>query len=70
MFLILLLSKKDNTAIVYISSIKRSQLIFVHNFIKNQWILMQFSLLDLEVSGIFDIINFTHFTCLMLLHYL
>jgi len=32
-------------------AIKRSQLIFVCNFVKNQRILMQFSLIDLEMNG-------------------
>jgi len=51
-------------------AIKRSQLIFVSNFIKNQRILMQFSPLDLEVNGTCDSMNVTHLTQLMLLHYL
>jgi len=38
-------------------AIKRSQLIFVGNFVKNQRILMQCSLLDLERN---DSKNFTH----------
>jgi len=41
---------------------KKSRLIFVGNFIKNQWILMQFSLLDLEMNDKCDSMNFTHLT--------
>jgi len=37
-----------------------SQLIFVRNFVKNQLILMQFSLLDFEMNGTCEGINFTH----------
>ena len=51
-------------------AIKRSQLIFLCNFVKNQWILMQFSLLDLQMNVTCDIMNFTHLTWLVLLHYL
>jgi len=36
---------------------------------KNQRILMQFSLIDLEMNGTCDSMNFTHLTQLMLLHY-
>ena len=37
---------------------KRSQLIFVCNFVINQQILM----VDLEVNGTYDSMNFTHLT--------
>jgi len=43
-------------------AIKTSQLIFVCNCIKNQQILMQFSLLDLEMNDTCDSMNFTHLT--------
>jgi len=44
---------------------------FVCNFVKNQQILTHFSLLDLEMNGTCDSMNFTHLTKLMLLlHYL
>jgi len=43
-------------------AIKRSQVIFVCNFVKNQRILMQFSLIDLEMNGTCESMNFTHFT--------
>jgi len=43
-------------------AVKRSQLIFFRNFVKNQLILMQFSLIDLEMNGTCDSMNFTHFT--------
>ena len=39
---------------------KRSQLIFVCNFVKNQRILMQFSLLESTMNGICDGMNFNH----------
>jgi len=38
------------------------QLIFVRNFIKNQWILMPFLLLDLKSNDTCDGMNFTHLT--------
>ena len=41
---------------------KRSQHIFVHNFVKNQQILMQFSLLELTMNDTCDGMNFTHLT--------
>jgi len=41
---------------------KRSQLIFVCNFVKNQRILMHFSLLDLPMNDTWDGMNFTHLT--------
>jgi len=50
-------------------AIKKGQLIFLCNFVKNQWILMQFSLLDLQINDTCDIMNFTHLTWLVLLHY-
>jgi len=40
----------------------RSQLIFVCNFVKNQRILMQFSLLELTMNDTCDSMNFTHIT--------
>jgi len=43
-------------------AIKRSQLIFVCNFVKKQPILMQFSLLGLQMNDTCDSINFTHLT--------
>jgi len=43
-------------------AIKRSELIFVSNFAKNQQISMEFSLLDLEMNDTCDSINFTHLT--------
>jgi len=43
-------------------AIKRSQLIFVCNFAKNQRILVQVSLLDLKMNGTCDVMNFTHLT--------
>jgi len=43
-------------------AIKRSQLIFVCNFVKNQQILVQFSLLHLQMNDTCDSINFTHLT--------
>jgi len=51
-------------------AIKSSQLIFVCNFVKNQLILMQFSLLDFEMNDTCASMNFTHLTQLMMLHYL
>ena len=45
-----------------VSHKKRSQLIFVCNFVKNQWILMQFSLLELTMDDTCDGMNFTHLT--------
>jgi len=41
---------------------KWSQLIFVCNFVKNQWILMQFTLLELAMTDTCDGMNFTHLT--------
>jgi len=38
---------------------KRSQLIFVGNFVKNQGILMQFSLLDFRMNDTCEDMNFT-----------
>jgi len=34
----------------------------VFNFVKNQWILMQFSLLDLKMKGARNGTTFTHLT--------
>jgi len=45
-----------------VSHKKRSQLIFVCNFMKNQRILMQFSLLELTMNDTCDGMNFTHLT--------
>jgi len=45
-----------------VSHKKRSQLIFVCNFVKNQRILMQFSLLDLTMNDTREGVNFTHLT--------
>jgi len=39
-----------------------SQLIFICNFVKDQRILMQFSLIDLEINDTCDNMNFTHLT--------
>jgi len=38
--------------------------------VKNQWILIQFSLLALAMNDTCDGMNFTHLTKLVLLHYL
>jgi len=43
-------------------AIKRSQLVFVYNFVKNKRILLQISLLDLEMNDACDGMNFTHLT--------
>jgi len=43
-------------------AIKRSQLVFVCNFVKNQRILMQFSLLDFKMNDTCGAMNFTHLT--------
>jgi len=43
-------------------AIKRSQLVFVCNFVKNQQILMQFSLLDFKMNDTCGGMNFTHLT--------
>jgi len=51
-------------------AIKRSQLIRDCNFVKNQRILTPFSLLDVEMNGTCDSMNFTHLIELMLLQYL
>jgi len=41
---------------------KRNQLIFVCNFVKNQRILMQFSLLELTMNDTCEGMNFVHLT--------
>jgi len=41
---------------------KKSQNIFVCSFVKNQGILMQFLLLDLENNNICESLNFIHLT--------
>jgi len=41
---------------------KWSQLIFVCNFMKNQWILMQFLLLELTMNDTSGGMNYTHLT--------
>jgi len=41
---------------------KRSQVIFVCNFVKNQEIFMPFSLLDLERYGTCEDMDLTHLT--------
>jgi len=41
---------------------KRSQVIFVCNFVKNQWILMQFLLSELTMNDTCDGVNITHLT--------
>jgi len=51
-------------------AIKRSQHIFVRNFVKNQRISMQFSQLDFEMNATCAAMKFTHLAQLMLLHYL
>jgi len=45
-----------------VSHKKRSQLIFVYNFVKDQRILMQFSLLELAMNGTCNGMSFTHLT--------
>jgi len=45
-----------------VSHKKGSQLIFVCSFVKNERILMQFSLLDAAMNDTHDGINFTHLT--------
>ena len=49
---------------------KKSKLILACNFIKNQLILMQFSLFDFKLNSTCDRMNFIHLTLLMSLHYL
>ena len=43
-------------------AIKRTQLIFVCNFVKNQWILIQFHCQIFKMNGTCDDMNFTHLT--------
>jgi len=43
-------------------AIKRSQPIFLCNFVKNQLILMQFPLLDLQMNDTCKCMNFIHLT--------
>jgi len=43
-------------------AIKKSQLIFVFNFVKNQLILIQFSLLDLTMNDTHDGMDLTYLT--------
>jgi len=43
-------------------AIKSSQLVFVCNFVKNQQILMQLSLLDFQMNDTCEGINFSHLT--------
>jgi len=45
-----------------VSHNKRSQLIFVCNYVKNQRILMQFSLLGLTMNDTRDGMNLSHLT--------
>jgi len=49
-------------------AIKRRQLVFIHIFVMNQWILNVFSLLDLGENGTRKGMNLIHLTWLMLLH--
>jgi len=51
-------------------AIKRSQLIVVCNFVKNQQIILQFPLLDFKMNDTCVGMNFIHLTYLMLLHHL
>jgi len=44
------------------NSVKALKAIFVCNFVKNQWILMQFPLTDLEMNGTCESMNFAHLT--------
>jgi len=46
------------------------QIIFVRNFVKNQQILMPFSVFGLKMNGTCDGVNLAHLTKFMLLHYL
>ena len=50
------------THVYTVSHKKWSQLIFVCNFVKNQRMLMQFSLLELTMNDTCDGMNFTHLT--------
>jgi len=50
------------TSALTLWAIKRSQLIFACNFVKNQHILMQFALLDFKMNGTCDDMNFAHLT--------
>jgi len=56
------LLQTDNHAVSQHSVFTGQIFIFVQNFSKNQWILMQSSLLDLKINGICDGMNITHLT--------
>jgi len=60
--------RPDEVIKIHMCAIKRSQLIFVCNLVKNQRILMQFSLLDVYVKGACGSINFIHLWRNLLLH--
>ena len=63
-------NQMNNSVNIYTVSHKKwSQLIFVCNFVKNQRILMQFSLLELTMNCTCEGVNFTHITQLIWLHY-
>jgi len=47
---------------LYTVSHKKEPTYFLRNFVKNQLILMQFSLLGLTMNGTCDSINLTHLT--------
>jgi len=47
---------------IYTVGYKKGANFFVCNFVKNQQILMQFSLLHLQMNDTCDSINFTHLT--------
>ena len=47
---------------IYTVSHKKSQLVFIYNFVKNQRILMQLSLFDFKMNGTCKGMNFTHLT--------
>jgi len=50
------------TLAIHVSHKKRSQLIFVYNFVKNQRILMQVLLLELTMNDTCDGMDFTYLT--------
>jgi len=59
---LLTINSRILSTLLYREAEKRNQLIFICNFLKNQRISMQFSLLYLKMNGTRGGMNFTHLT--------
>ena len=68
--LVLITSSKETLNLEHYTMSHKKEPTCFSVLVKNQWILMQFSQLDLGMNGVHKGVNFANLAYLILLHYL